>query len=279
MSNSSTSMAFTKMQGAGNDFVVIDNRDESYSLEELVNLCPQLCDRRLGIGADGLLALFPSKTEGVDFTMVYRNADGSDAGMCGNGARCLSAFAYHLGFASEHKFEINSKVFSAEVSKIESGIFEVTIHFPIETSANKLPNDLFEIYTATEHVVTFCDKKTLQNEEFLREQGSKIRYDQERFPKGTNVNFINGISAEVIELQTYERGVENLTLACGTGAIASAIGWHHKQNEQNPESNTRVQCAGGNLEVSFKYNAESSVYSDISLKGDAVFVFEGQFYQ
>jgi diaminopimelate epimerase len=269
------SLKFHKMQGAGNDFVVLDNRELGLSMDEIINLTPRLCDRKFGIGADGLLELESPQIDGVDFTMVYRNADGSDAGMCGNGARCLAMFAAHHGLQNSLTFNVHDSIYHAEVDKIEQ---LVRVSFPDVPSPKWIEVDdyrLIQVYPSTEHVVCLVDHNTLEKEEDLVETGSRIRYSIELNPPGTNVNFISINENESIDLQTYERGVENLTLACGTGAIASAISAHFISGNGIGEYSKEINVKGGELEVQFTYDAETKTYHEVSLKGPAEFVYEG----
>lgn len=265
---------FTKMEGAGNDFVVLDNRETKLSLDKLIEITLKLCNRRFGIGADGLMALNSPEIPEVDFTMIYRNADGSDAGMCGNGARCLVYFATLKGFNNSLKFNVHDVIYLAkkEHEKVE-------ISFPIqaktdEITCRNLP--FIQANTGTEHVVHFTSKEELKNEAKLVEIGSSVRYTQKQFPKGTNVNFValNESSSE-IDLQTYERGVENLTLACGTGAIAAAIASHHHSGLTSKENDFKVKVKGGLLEVLFEFDKDNKSYKNIKLRGPAHLVFEG----
>lgn len=264
-------LEFTKMQGAGNDFVVIDNRKMSWSLEKLIELTPLLCNRRYGIGADGLMALFPS--DEYDYTMIYRNADGSDAGMCGNGARCLAAFAQSLGFPQQLTFNVHSAVYRADIHPDS-----VSVHFPGMVTPKPLGNieglNLYETYTNTEHVVSFHDEAFLEDEKKLVQIGSAVRYNH-FFPAGTNVNFVSGSTADEIKLQTYERGVEDLTLACGTGALASAITWVWKSGNIPEQGLVKVHCKGGILQVSFEYDSEKQEFYNLILKGSAEIVYTG----
>lgn len=266
------------MQGAGNDFVVLDNRSVSLSKEKLIELAPEICDRKFGIGSDGLLALFPPSKQDADYTMFYRNPDGSDAGMCGNGARCLALFAHSLGFDAEHHFNVHSQIYTAHVDDTD----KVGVSFPMEASATERTLDgrqIYAIHTGTEHIVTTVDEDTLENEEALREMGEFLRYHSTFQPKGTNVNFICGVNKEQLKLQTYERGVEDLTLACGTGAIASALIWHYQQEKSESSSEEySVKTKGGTLNVYFSFNATKATYSNIKLEGPAHFVFEGQYF-
>ena len=126
-------LKFHKMEGAGNDFVVIDNRKYGLSLERIIDITPKLCDRKFGVGGDGILVLQPAKRPDVDFTMIYRNADGSDAGMCGNGARCLVQYAHEFGFNATQTFSVHDNIYEAEVHSDGS----VSIHFPVHVQPKK----------------------------------------------------------------------------------------------------------------------------------------------
>ncbi len=269
-------LQFHKMEGAGNDFVVIDNRKIGRTLDELIALAPRLCDRKFGIGADGLLVLDRRTRQDVDYTMIYRNADGSDAGMCGNGARCLSMFAAHQGFSNDHSFNVHDKIYKALVHKSEH---QVTITFPdVEQPVWKRVGhfQLSQVYTGTEHVVFFCSKKQLEDDKRLVETGKFLRNDHNFNPPGTNVNFLAEEEQEnVLHLQTYEKGVEDLTLACGTGAIASAISAHFKQRAESGEFEYSLLVKGGILNVSFRYDEGSKTYQQVNLAGPANFVYEG----
>lgn len=277
MTQENSTIPFTKMEGAGNDFVVLDNRSEFISKQELIKLTPEICDRKFGIGSDGILVLFPPNKQDADYTMFYRNPDGSDAGMCGNGARCIALFAHSLGFDANHRFNVHNQIYEAQIKDYET----VCISFPMEASAKELTVDgqqVYAIHTGTEHIVTNIDEHALENEENLREEGKLLRYHSQFQPKGTNVNFICGIDHTQLKLQTYERGVEDLTLACGTGAIASALIWHHQQNPVKTSSEKyAVQTKGGTLNVHFSFNPTKGIYSNIKLEGPAHFVFKGQY--
>jgi len=264
------------MQGAGNDFVIIDNRSQEYSRQELIELAPKICDRKFGVGSDGIMALFPSDDQSRAYTMFYRNPDGSDAGMCGNGARCIALFAHSLGFDASHTFNVHERVYEAEILSEHTA----RISFPMTVSIEQIEIDgrtLYAIYTGTEHIVCNVEKSVLEKEEHLKETGSSLRHHQRFAPKGTNVNFINGIDEKSVLLQTYERGVEDLTLACGTGAIASALVWHHQQESKPAEGEIKVQTKGGLLSVQFSYDADRDEYANIQLEGPAHFVFTGEY--
>lgn len=267
-------ITFHKMQGAGNDFVVIDNRKYGLALDEIIAFTPKLCDRKFGIGGDGILVLQPAQKAEVDFTMIYRNADGSDAGMCGNGARCLVMFAFKNGFNATQTFNVHDNVYEAEVHADNS----VSIHFPVHVQPERRTlngYDLIKADAATEHLVTFIPQEKLEDEKELVGVGSKLRYHAEVNPPGSNVNFVCAEDGEFIHLQTYERGVEGLTLACGTGALASAIATHFHKQRQEKHATYTVKVKGGTLKASFDFNPDTATYHQLILTGPAHFVFEG----
>ncbi|MBO6586707.1 MAG: diaminopimelate epimerase [Gracilimonas sp.] len=267
-------ITFHKMQGAGNDFVVIDNRKYGFALDQIIKITPKLCDRKFGIGGDGILVLQPAQKAEVDFTMIYRNADGSDAGMCGNGARCLVMFAFKNGFNATQTFNVHDNVYEAEVHADNS----VSIHFPVHVQPERRTlngYDLIKADAATEHLVTFIPQEKLEDEKELVSIGSELRYHPEVNPPGSNVNFVCAEDGESIHLQTYERGVEGLTLACGTGALASAIATHFHKQQQEKHATYTVKVKGGTLKASFDFNPDTTTYHQLILTGPAHFVFEG----
>lgn len=266
---------FTKMQGAGNDFIVVNNRKDKISLNQLIEMAPRLCNRKFGIGADGILTLENPRMEQADYTMVYRNADGSDAGMCGNGARCMALFARSNGFDKNQIFNVHDRLYRAEVLNDH----RVAVSFPGNAKIKELEDangtPLFQIYTGTEHVAKVVKEQTLEDDERLVSEGVRLRYHDRFKPEGTNVNFICGLEERKVRVRTYERGVENLTLACGTGAIASAITWHHKQSAAPGRQEYTVQMEGGTLSVVFEFDPDTETYSNLKLTGPADFVFTG----
>lgn len=271
-----SSLIFTKMHGAGNDFILFDNRAIKLTDEEISEIAPAICNRKFGVGADGIIALQFDDTKKADLIMLYKNPDGSDAGMCGNGARCFASFAVTLGSPTRFTFRVHNNVYKANVKKRSVEIsFGLTTNV-IEQTVAKEP--LLNIYTNTEHVVCPVPIGELQEEQKLINKGRFLRNHPEFQPLGTNVNFISGTDKTKMQLQTYERGVENLTLACGTGAIASAIGWHHLQQSSSGTFTYQVNVKGGTLTVHFSFDKESQSYSHIKLEGPASFVFEGQYY-
>jgi len=267
-------LQFHKMEGAGNDFVIIDNREYQFTMDEIIQFTPKLCDRKFGIGGDGILVLNSAEIADVDYTMIYRNADGSDAGMCGNGARCLALFASKNGFSASHCFNVHKNIYQAGVEQDGS----VNIHFPVKVTPSQLrlnDFDLLKVDAATEHLVTFVEQNSLSNEDDLIKNGSELRYHQQMNPPGTNVNFVHIEGHDSISLQTYERGVENLTLACGTGALAAAIATHSSQEKQTSHSTYTVKVKGGILQASFNFDPETNTYHHLILNGPAHFVFKG----
>ena len=252
---------FYKYQGAGNDFIMVDNRDLSFPKTN-THIINKLCDRRFGIGADGLILLESSKNE--DFTMLYFNADGNEGSMCGNGGRCIVAFAKQLGIIK------NETTFNAvdglHYATIENEIVSLKM---IDVNEIKVSDSHAFLNTGSPHHIQFCKNIA---EIDVKELGAKIRYGAPYLETGTNVNFAEKITANSFKVRTYERGVEDETLACGTGVTAVAIA-AHKTNKTN-ENSIMIEVLGGDLEVSFK--KVKNIYTNIFLKGPAQFVFEGK---
>ena len=262
-------MKFYKYQGAGNDFIMLNNFNNELST---INLSQKvvafLCDRRFGIGADGLIVL--EKHEKADFLMRYYNSDGCESTMCGNGGRCIAAFAKHIGVVNETALKTTFYAID--------GLHEAE-YFPNQKNRIKLKmtdvnqievgEDYCYLNTGSPHYVKFTDSADLIN---VEAEGKKIRYNS-RFEKtGTNVNFAKVTENEII-IRTYERGVENETLACGTGAVATAIASNIYYNSNFHFYN--LSAKGGNLKVSFE-KIDSQQIKNIWLEGDAKFVFEGE---
>jgi diaminopimelate epimerase len=253
-------ISFYKYQGTGNDFVMIDNRDLQFPQDD-VALVNHLCDRRFGIGADGLILLNPS--DKYDFTMVYYNADGNEGTMCGNGGRCLVAFAYDLGVIK------NKTTFDAvdglHHATIENGLVDLQM---IDVAKIELSENHAFLDTGSPHHVQLVNNI---GEYDVFSNGKNIRYGAPYFEEGTNVNFAEKIDESTFRVRTYERGVENETLACGTGATAVAIAMF--EQNQTAASKIKLQVEGGLLEVSFE--KENTSFKNVFLKGPAKFVFEG----
>ena len=264
-------LQFTKMNGAGNDFVMLDNRDLSLSLTQ--EQIAALCDRHRGIGADGLLLVEPAR-EGGDFRMRYYNADGGEAEMCGNGARCFGSFVNHLhnGRLKNIQFETLAGMISAE---FEDGQVRINMSEPHSLKLSQtLPvagQELLvhSVNTGVPHAVVFVED--LEGTD-VRTLGAGLRYHEAFKPKGTNANFVSILSPDSIAIRTYERGVEDETLACGTGMVACALIHHHRTGSPGPIS---VRVKGGDtLRVGF--TREGDTFRNVTLFGPADFVFTGQ---
>ncbi|HSP11212.1 MAG TPA: diaminopimelate epimerase [Salegentibacter sp.] len=254
---------FYKYQGTGNDFIIIDNRTEFFSKNntKLVNF---LCDRKFGIGADGLMLLEKPEVEGDDFKMVYFNADGNESSMCGNGGRCLVAFAKHLRII-EAKANFTA-IDGPHKATIQNGL--VSLQMQDVKSIRKEGKDLF-LDTGSPHHVEFTKAVDALD---VKKQGAAIRFNQRYKEKGTNVNFVEQLSANEYKVRTYERGVEDETLSCGTGVTAVAIA-ASASNRADGEL-VKLHTPGGELSVSFKKNGEG--FKEIWLSGPATQVFKGE---
>jgi diaminopimelate epimerase len=267
----STTLHFWKMNGAGNDFVMLDNRDLSLRLNK--EQIASLCDRHRGVGADGLLLVEPA-TEGGDFKMRYYNADGGEAEMCGNGARCFGRFVNLLykNSLKSVRFETLAGMISAE---FEGDHVRINMSAPhslkLSQSLNVAGQQLtvHSVNTGVPHAVVFVDD--LENVD-VRKIGAGLRYHDAFAPKGTNANFAKVISPNSISIRTYERGVEDETLACGTGMVACGLIHHEVSGASSPVS---VKVKGGDtLRIGFT-ETQPHQFQDVTLFGPADFVFEG----
>ena len=254
-------IVFNKYQGTGNDFVMIDNRQEFFPKND-TKLIEKLCDRRFGIGADGLILLENDKE--TDFKMVYYNSDGNESSMCGNGGRCLVAFAKRLNVIdNKTTFVATDGLHHATI--LENGIVSLQMK---DVDEVKIESDYIFLNTGSPHHVMMVDD--LENYD-VKTNGARIRYSDLYGKAGSNVNFVSKLSENHFRLRTYERGVEDETLACGTGATAVAIAMYaiHKTNSNH----LKIDVEGGKLEVSFE--EKDKQYSNVFLNGPATFVFEG----
>ncbi len=251
---------FYKYQGAGNDFIMIDNRSNTFPKND-IKLINKLCDRRFGIGADGLILLETSTKK--DFTMLYHNADGNEGSMCGNGGRCIVAFAKQLGLIEEKaNFDAIDGLHSAFIKNDIVSLQMIDVTTISNTNTHSFLN------TGSPHHVQFFD--SIANID-VKELGAKIRYGAPYLNEGTNVNFAEQLSNNSFKVRTYERGVEDETLACGTGVTAVAIAANNSnKTNANP---ILIEVLGGQLEVSF--TKEGNSYKNVFLKGPAQFVFKG----
>ncbi len=255
---------FYKYQGTGNDFVMIDNRQNLISKNN-TKLVNRLCDRKFGIGGDGLILLENPEVAGDDFKMVYFNADGNESSMCGNGGRCLVAFAKFLGIIED------KATFTAVDGPHKATITgdEVSLQMQDLTEIKQLGNMAF-LDTGSPHHVVFT-KNVAQLD--VKKEGAEIRYSDAYIGNGgTNVNFVDMQENNTFLVRTYERGVEDETLSCGTGVTAVALA-AHASGKAN--SNTvKLIVPGGELSVSFK--KEDDTYRDVWLTGPAEQVFKGE---
>jgi diaminopimelate epimerase len=256
---------FVKYHGAGNDFILIDNRKTQLQLSTA--LIKKLCDRHFGIGADGLMLLHDAET--FDFGMVYYNADGKESTMCGNGGRCLCAFARSLGIidSSAHFIAIDGE---HEANIMQSAGMGIVVKLKMK-DVNYIRKDAhdFILDTGSPHFVRFV--KNVHHIDVMN-IGRKIRYLKGFNNSGINVNFAE-IKEKSLFVRTYERGVESETLSCGTGATAAAIAYAYKTKGKALKS-VKVETTGGILKVLFK--TKENVFRDVWLEGPAEFVFSGQ---
>ena len=253
---------FCKYEGTGNDFIFFDNRQNIFPKND-VKLIEKLCDRHFGIGADGLILL--ENDDKTDFRMVYYNSDGNQSSMCGNGGRCIVAFAKRLNIISNEAAFVAIDGFHF-ATIYEKGIISLQMK---EVNEVKIEKDYTFVDTGSPHHILFVTD--LENYD-VKNIGAKIRHSEIYGKAGSNVNFVSQISDSHFRLRTYERGVEDETFSCGTGAVAVAIAMNAigKTNSLN----IQLDVQGGKLEVSFaKKNIK---YSNVFLKGPATFIFEGE---
>lgn len=259
------------MSGSGNDFIIIDNRNNIVDENDLSNFIVNVCRRKMSVGADGVILV--ENTDNADFKWRFFNSDGSVAEMCGNGARCVARFAYLNNISgSNMSFETLAGLVNAEV--IEERVkVKMTDPFDLETDITiELKNGLTSIYsinTGVPHVVMV--KNSIDDIDIVK-IGREIRYHDRFSPAGTNVNFVCRVKDNTIAIRTYERGVEDETLACGTGAAASAIVMAHKMKLDAPLS--VLTRSGEYLNIFFK--EQEGQYYDIYLEGDARIIYKGQ---
>ena len=264
-------IAFTKMNGAGNDFIVIDNRDQTIQLD--ATQIERLCDRQRGVGADGLLLLEPNTTGTADWSWQFFNSDGGTAEMCGNGARCFAAYIRDLTKNNApFTFETQAGVIDAQFEGIQ---VTVTLTPPenleldqvLEMGGTELRSH--SLNTGVPHAIVFVDDA---DQAMVLEQGRAIRQHPHFAPAGTNVNFVQILEPGKIRVRTYERGVEGETLACGTGVSAAAMITSRIQQFQPPIA---VQVQGGDL-LEVDFTASENGFSDVKLTGPAEIVFTGE---
>ena len=259
---------FSKYEGTGNDFIIIDNRNKIFDGENF-SLIQKLCNRRFGIGADGLLLL--NTSEKYNFNMQYFNADGKPGSMCGNGGRCLSAFAKRLGLINEGAvFDAIDGIHYARIEKYDEQNFNALVNLKMNNVKDiEHGTDYSFLNTGSPHYVKFTNDPGKVD---VITEGRKIRYSDRFRETGTNVNFIS-IKNDNIYVRTYERGVENETLSCGTGAVASVLAVADK-GLLNEKKKGVLITKGGDLVVRFEKT--NNGFENVYLEGPAIFVFEGK---
>jgi diaminopimelate epimerase len=265
------SIPFYKMSGAGNDFIIIDNRNRIVADTDLSRFIANVCRRKMSAGADGLILIEAS--DRCDFRWRFFNSDGSQAEMCGNGARCAARFAQVMGIAGNRlSFETEAGIVNAHIHEDRVKVkmpdpSELKLAYPLELSDRSL--EISSINTGVPHVVVMVEQVA---DVAVVNLGREIRLHQAFAPAGTNANFAQQIKGNAIEIRTYERGVEDETLACGTGAIASAIISAARCKMSSPiDVKTR---SGAYLTIHF--DAENGQYSQIYMEGDARIIYIGE---
>lgn len=264
-------MKFFKYQGAGNDFVMLDQRTEKTIARGQTAEIARLCDRRFGIGADGLILL--QTLDGYDFEMVYFNADGRESTMCGNGGRCIAAFAHDLGIVgSECRFLAIDGAHEARIGK------QINPHeYWVELKMNDVQNidiqgNTYILNTGSPHYVRF--ENTVEHLDMVSE-GRAVRYSERFQQEGINVNLVAPDKTHGLDIRTYERGVEDETLACGTGVTAAAIAQYFRAALTPGKHEIPVHARGGELSVRYTADAAGH-FTDVWLCGPAAYVFSGE---
>lgn len=252
---------FFKYQGTGNDFIIIDDRSEKIQLTK--NQIQKICKRYFSIGADGLIML--RKKKGYDFEMIYYNSDGNLGSMCGNGGRCIVAFSNFIG--NTNKKEVFFWAADGEHQAIindDNVLLKMNDVKEIESKKNN-----YYLNTGSPHYVSFVKHLNLID---VWNKGRKIRYNTRFYKEGTNVNFVQIIGNNNLMVKTYERGVEDETLSCGTGVTASALAYAELHKKKKGTVN--ILTSGGKLKVTFQKKGDG--YTDIFLEGPAELTFSGE---
>ncbi|QTA88568.1 diaminopimelate epimerase [Desulfonema magnum] len=265
---------FHKLSGCGNDFIIIDNRKKIVEETNFSQFVANVCRRKMSAGADGLILVEPSET--ADFKWQFFNSDGTRAEMCGNGARCAARFAYVNGIAGpEMSFETEVGLISAHVinDRVKINVPDPTAlrtDFPLELEEKQL--SVSRVNTGVPHVIIETDSP---DDAQVIKLGREIRFHKDFAPEGTNVNFVCSHKDGTLTNRTYERGVEDETLACGTGCIGAAIVMASKSKTKSP---TRVNTrSGGYLTIHYKQKQDQ--FYDIYLEGDARIIYRGELWK
>lgn len=265
-------LSFTKMHGAGNDFVLIDNRNNQVSLTP--SQITQICDRHYGVGADGFL-LVETAQNGGDFRMRYYNRNGQEAEMCGNGARCFTRYTQHISGSRQKTFSFETLAGHIQARLLGANVVATQISAPTGYRSHTLQiagtiEKVQSLNVGVPHAVIFVEN--VENLDIPR-RGSEIRFHEAFTPLGTNVNFVHIVSTNHLRIRTYERGVEAETLACGTGAAACALIYHLHQSVPPP---IHITVQGGDtLQVTFEHEHLPD-FQNVCVSGPADFVFNGE---
>ncbi len=263
---------FSKMSGSGNDFILMDHREVPWQGWDLPEMARRLCKRRISVGADGLILLVPPRDPSHAFAWRFFNADGSEAEMCGNGARCAARFAFLKGLApAKMQFETLAGVIEA---RVEGEEVRVRLGDPsqmrpeLRVIVHNRDHALVFMDTGVPHAVAFVDDV---EEVDVVNLGRVLRHHDAFAPRGTNADFVQVVDRGTLRMRTYERGVEDETLACGTGAVASAIAAHLKGQVEPPVS--VITRSGRALRIHFR--TQEMHYTDVFLEGDALRIYDG----
>jgi diaminopimelate epimerase len=265
---------FYKMSGSGNDFILIDNRNGELTVSDLIDFVQTLCARKGSVGADGLIII--EKSTCADFRWRFFNADGSEVEMCGNGGRCAARFAFLKGIApAQMSFETVAGIIDATVSEetVKLRLTEPTrleLHHDLKTDSGSL--SVSSINTGVPHVVHFVDD--LEGFDVFG-VGRMIRYHEHYQPAGTNANFVRVLDGHTIAVRTYERGVEDETLACGTGSVAAALVSARKGLTSSPVE--VIVQSGERVKIYFEETAAG--YGNVYLEGGAKVVYQGLLWE
>ena len=256
---------FVKYHGSGNDFVLIDERDADLSSLLGTEEVAAICRRHLGVGADGLMRL--KKSENADFRMLYYNADGRESSLCGNGSRCIVAFAKSLGIVEDYaRFETSDGEHEAWI--LYDGRIRLRMHIPHGYQQFNTQNHFID--TGSPHHVQFLEDRTVEAVA-IREEGAALRHDARYAPGGTNANFVQAKASDRIAVRTFERGVEDETLSCGTGVTACA--YVHLLQQEILDGTVTIETPGGLLEVEVQHRGSKN--EKVFLTGPAQRVFSG----
>ena len=249
---------------------IIINEESTPSFNTNNNdLIKRMCDRRTGIGADGLMLILKTDREGIDFEMLYYNSDGNPSSMCGNGGRCITLAAVHRSLVFERtRFLFGNDVY---YSSYDASNGWVSLKMQNVERIDQSEGD-YILDTGSPHYVQFCST----SDKNVRTEGSAIRYSPRFHDNGINVNFVE-FKENALHVLTYERGVEDETYSCGTGVVASVISYAEKENLKLGVHSVQVKTKGGELEVSFE--KKENIYENVFLKGPAVRVYQGLFIE